>query len=198
MLRSVLLTALIAFSASVSAQGFDYNYVSVGYSQVDIDSTIQGATIDGDALGLGGSYGLNDDIFAFGSFQDGELEEPGDPDNIDVTVYDIGFGYRMPMSDTVDFVTTLSYEYMELSEPGLSVDESGLGIGVGIRANASDTIELNAGIQYVDLGTVFGDDTSFAAGVLYSLTESIDIGLNGNWGDDVSQYTLSGRFYFGK
>ncbi len=197
MLRSVLFTALLALSASATAQDFDYSFFSVGYSQIDIDDEFIGVGVDGDAFGAAGSYELNENIFLFGSLQVGELEASGFAGDVDVTVYDVGLGYRMPLSDTVDFFGTVAYEYQELEDQGVSIDDNGFGIGVGLRARVSQSIELNGGIQYVDLGDMFGDDTAFTAGGQFALTDNVELGLSGSWGDDLSIYTLSGRFYFG-
>ena len=57
---------------------------------------------------------------------------------------------------------------------------------------------MDAGIEYVDFGSGGGDDTALVLGGLYSFTPAFALGLFGSWGSDVSSYTLSGRFYFGK
>ena len=36
-MRSVFLTVLVAFSATAGAEGFDYDYFSVGYGVIDFD-----------------------------------------------------------------------------------------------------------------------------------------------------------------
>ena len=48
MLRSVLFTALIAFSASAGAQGFDYSFFQVGYERVTLDDGSFDVDGDGD------------------------------------------------------------------------------------------------------------------------------------------------------
>ena len=58
MLRSVLLTALLAFSVSAGAQGFDYNYFSVGYQRLNLDDGF--FDVDGDGFGLNGSFAVNE------------------------------------------------------------------------------------------------------------------------------------------
>ena len=78
-----------------------------------------------------------------------------------------------------------------------SNDETGFGFGVGLRFAAASNVELNAGIDYVDYGSG-GDDTALSLGGLYNFTPSFALGLAGSWGDDVSSYSLSGRFYFGQ
>ena len=194
MLRSVLFTALIAFSASASAE-FDYNYFSVGYSRVDYEDDF-GDGADGDAFGVTGSYSLNVSFFIFGGFDTGDIEDDIG-DSADLTLYNLGLGYHMPLSDNVDLIGSLSYEYSELSAFGLSIDENGFGVGLGLRAKAGDALELTGGVQHVDLDDFPGDGTFLELGAAFSISQNFQIGLNGSIGDDLSTYTLSGRYYFG-
>ena len=66
-----------------------------------------------------------------------------------------------------------------------------------MRFAASDELEVDAAIDYVDLGNG-GDETAFSLGALYNFTDAFSAGLGGSWSDDVSAYTLVGRIYFGK
>jgi HD-GYP domain-containing protein (c-di-GMP phosphodiesterase class II) len=61
MWRTSLFVLLLAFSASATAQDFDYNYFSLGYGNIDFD----GVSDDGDGFTLGGSYALTDKLHAF-------------------------------------------------------------------------------------------------------------------------------------
>lgn len=189
MLRSSLVLLLIAFSASVSAEDFDYNYFSIGYGTMDFDNV----NVDGDGFNAGGSFAINDSYHVFADYGSADLDA-----GIDATEFSAGFGWHTSLSDVVDLVAGLSYEYVELDAAGFgSVDDNGLGLGVGLRFAASDMLELTAGINHVDLSDS-GSDTGFGVGGLYDLTESFSLGLSGNWSDDVSSYSLSGRFYFGE
>jgi len=191
MLRSVLLTVLLSFALSANAEDFDYNFFSAGYSRINFDDG--NFDVDGDGFGVGGSFEVGESFFLFANYATAGLDF-----GVDLDQWDAGVGYHVPMSDAVDFYGTLSYEYAKVSASGFgSADDNGYGLGIGLRAQASDSIELNAGINYVDLGDS-GDTTAFSAGGLFSLTDNIDIGLSGSWDDDVSTYTLSGRFYFGQ
>ncbi len=192
MLRSVLFTALIAFSASAGAQDFDYNYFSVGYTRVNLDDGM--FDVDGDGLGIGGSFEVSESFFIGASYGMAEFEEQGI--EVDFDTWSAGIGWHTPLSDAVDFVTSLSYQRVDASALGLSVDDDGFGIGVGFRFAASEVIEFNGGINYVDMSDG-GDDTGYGLGVLYSLSDNVDVGLSGDWGDDSSAYGISGRFYFG-
>ena len=189
MLRSSLLIGLLAFSATAGAQGFDYNWLSVGYGMVDFDDV----NLDGDGFGIDGSYAINDDFHVFADYEMVDLDF-----GVDATTFSAGIGYNTEMSPTVDAFARLSYEYVEVDMPILgSDDDTGFGFGVGLRFAASPDVELNAGIDYVDYGSG-GDDTALALGGLYSFTPSFALGLAGSWGSDVSSYSLSGRFYFGQ
>ena len=189
MLRSLLITSLFAFSASAVADGFDYNYLSLGYGNVDFDDV----GVDGDGFGLAGSYAINDSYHAFLGYNNSSLDL-----DIDATSWGAGLGYNRELTDKVDLVARLSYEYVEIDVPlAGSDDDSGIGLGLGLRIAASDKLELNAGINQVDLSDS-GSDTGFSAGGLYSFTEAFSLGLGGNWSDDTSAYTVEGRFYFGK
>ena len=187
MLRSTLAFLILAFSATAYAEDFDYSFLSLGYGTTDFDDV----NIDGDGFTLGGSYAINNRYHLFSSYNASDLDF-----NVDATRFSAGFGYNRGLSDVVDLVAGLSYEYFELEGAGGSIDDSGLGFGVGLRFAANELLELNGGIKHVDLSDSDGD-TGFHAGGLYSFTETFSLGLNGNWSDDVSSYTLSGRFYFG-
>lgn len=189
MLRSSLILVLLVFSASASAEGFDYNYFSLGYGTMEFDDV----NVDGDGFGLAGSYAINEDFHVFAGYQSAGLDF-----GIDASTFGAGIGYNTELSPVVDAFARLSYQYVELDAPGLGgVDDNGLGFGLGLRFAASDVLELNAGIDYVDLSDS-GDDTAFSLGGLYDFTDSFALGLGGSWSDDVSSYTLSGRFYFGE
>ncbi len=191
MARSALLVILFAFSASVYADGLSYSNLTASYGQIDFD----GLNADGDRLGVGASAEIGESFFVFGSYGVGEIDDG--VFSIDVDSWNAGIGYHMPMSDSVDLVTSLSYEYVDISLPlGLgSVDDNGFGLGVGIRYAANEQVEINAGIKYVDFSDS-GDDTGFNAGLLYNLTENFAVGVAGDWGDDVTAYSIGVRFYF--
>ena len=187
MLRLSLISLILAFSASASADDFDYNFLSVGYGSINFDGGL-----DGNVFSLGGSYAVTDSYYAFFDYNAGSLDA-----GIDTTGWNAGFGYHRALSDKVDLVAELAYVYSELDIPQAgSFDDSGLGLGVGFRFAQSDKLELNAGISYVDFGD--GGETGFELGALYDINNKFSVGLGGAWADDVSMYTLSGRMYFGK
>jgi hypothetical protein len=198
MLRSTLLVILFAFSGAAFADDFSYNNVNVSYGQMNFDDGSGDA--DGDIFGVDGSFEISESVFLFAGYGAGDLEDDGGF-SVDVDNWRAGVGYHTSVSESFDLVATLSYENVELSAPGLgSVDDSGIGAGVGLRYAASDAFELNAGINYADRGDLepLIDETSIEAGALYNFNETFSVGLSGEWGEDMSTYTLAGRFYFGQ
>lgn len=188
MLRSSLLIFLLALSASASAE-FDYNFFEFSYADIEFDDI----DVDGDALGIGGSFELNDDVFLFGSYQDADLDF-----SVDATTFGIGVGYHTPLSGVADLVASVSYQWVEVDIPSFGdEDEDGFGLGVGVRFAASPEVELNGGINYVDLGDG-GDDTALSIGALYNFTDAFTAGIGGSFGDDVSSIALIARLYFGR
>jgi opacity protein-like surface antigen len=189
MLRSSLLFLLLALSATASAEEFDYNWLGFGYGTIDFDD----ANVDGNALGIDGSFAFHPDFHAFASYAAADLDF-----GFDSTSFDLGVGYNTSLSDVVDAYARLSFEYLEFEGPGGgSNDDNGYGFAVGMRFAATEQLELEGAIEYVDFSD-FGDDTALVLGGLYSFTPQFAVGLFGEWGDDVSSYTLLGRFYWGQ
>jgi len=189
MFRSSLVLLLLVSAASASAEGFDYNYIQLNYGTIEFDDV----NVDGDGVGLSGSFAINPDWHVFGAYQAAGLDF-----GIDATTFGAGIGYNTELSPVLDAYARFSYQYVKLDGNGAgSADDNGLGFGVGVRFAASKQVELNAGIDYVDFSDR-GGDTGFSVGALYNFTDAFSLGLGGSWSDDISSYTLSGRFYFGR
>lgn len=188
MRRSYVLVALLSLSAAAAAEGLDYSYVQGSYSQVEFDDI----GVDGDGFGIAGSFAISDRFAIIAGYEVADFDF-----DLETTGYEIGGLFHAPLSDRVDFVSTLSYVSLEFDVPNFgSVDDDGFGVGLGLRGMASPKVEVNGGISYVDFSDG-GDDTTFGAGVRYNFTDAVSAGLNGNWGDDTSAYGISGRIAFG-
>ena len=186
-----MLVILFAFSASVYADDFNYNSVTVSYGQLEVDDI----NLDGDVIRINGSAAINETIHVFAGYGVGEVDNAFG--SADIDQWNIGLGYNTSLSESVDFVAGLSYEYLDVAETGFpSTDDSGFGLSVGLRMAASDKFEVNAGISYIDYSD-FGDNTAFNGGLLYAFTENFSLGLNARVDDDFTEYSIGGRFYFG-
>lgn len=187
-MRAITAVLLLATASVAGAEDFSYNYLNLGYGVIEFDDV----DADGDALGIDGAFAVAENFHLFAMYELGDFDF-----DIESTAYNLGIGYNQPVSETVDVVARLSYEYFEVDAPLFgSADDSGYGLGVGLRFSPSEQFELNGGIDYVDFGDS-GDDTGFNAAALYNFTEAFSVTLRGEWTDDVSSYTLGGRFYFG-
>lgn len=194
MLRSSLVILILALSASASAQNFDYSYLTLGYGNTDFDAI----SADGEGFILGGSYAFTNKLHGFASYDAADLSSSTLLIGVDATRANAGIGYNTTMSDKLDMFARLSYEYVDLDGGvGNSIDDTGFGFGVGLRFAASNNLELNAGINYVDYSDL-GDDTSLEVGGLYNFSDSFSLGLAAETSDEVTSFALSGRFYFGK
>lgn len=187
----LLFLCLVAFSATASAQGQDlsYNFVQGSYGHIEFDDI----DVDGDGFGIEGSVELSDRFHLFGGYATADMDF-----GVDVNQLEAGVGFNTPISDTVDFIASLAYVSAEVEAAGLgSADDSGYGLGVGLRAMLTQALEVNGDIQYVDFGDDSDGDTAFGAGFLYSFTDRFAAGLSGDWDDDLSSYQLNARMFFG-
>ena len=189
MIRSTLIVALLAFSASATAQDLNYTFINATYGNVDFDDSI--LDVDGSGFGLAGSVGFTDNFHAFAEYQTAAMDF-----DVDLNILEAGIGYNHGLSDTVDIIGRLSYVDVEASAPGVPSDsEDGYAAGVGIRAALTQMVELNGGVDYVDFSES-GSETRINAGIQLNFTESISAGLKGVFWDDVTVLQLNARFYF--
>ena len=103
-----------------------------------------------------------------------------------------GHWCAQPLTPNMDLIGTLRYVDVELDTGFGSADDDGFGLGVGLRGRVTDNIELEAGINYVDLDDG-GDDTSLAAGGRYYFTPAFAVGAGFEVGDDVTSWTVGVR-----
>jgi hypothetical protein len=139
MKRALLAAAVLALTPNVLLAQMSYSAFEVSWVDVELDGGF--SNVDGDGFEIGGSYELNDDFFLFGEWQDRNLDF-----GIDGRMWEIGGGWHSAMSDTLDFVATLSFLDAEVDLGNFSADDDGLGLGAGLRARINDSFEIDAGI----------------------------------------------------
>jgi hypothetical protein len=182
----VLFLAIPAMAESPS-----FNFVQVGYQEVDLDVG-GGFDVDGDGWNLGGSVEFAQNFFGYVSYSD-----VGFDFSIDLTQLQVGMGWVTDISQNTAVFARAAYVQAEVDVPGFgSEDESGYGLGVGIRSNVTPLIELYGEIAYSDLGNG-ADTTAFGGGIFFNITKMFALGAGASTDDDVTTYGLNARLYFG-
>jgi len=187
------LTAIIALFLALPAmaESPNYNFLQLGYQAVDLDIG-GGPDVDGDGYGIGGSFEFGDNFFGFASYSDTDFDF-----NVDLTQIQAVIGWHTGLTENTDFFARAAWVDAEIDAPGFgSVDESGYGLGIGVRSNVTDLIELYGEVSYVDLGSG-ADSTAFGAGIYFNLTDNFALGLGASVDDDLTSYGANARFYFG-
>lgn len=167
---------------------FEYTYVEIGYDETEFE--VGGAgDIDGDGLTVSGSFELNSEWHVFASYGQADLDFGFDLDTLA-----IGAGYVFPLQSDIDLYGRVLYIDMEVDGPGpLNADDDGLGLQFRVRGRVSEELELEGGIQYVD---VADSDTSLQAAARYHFSDSFSAGIALTFGGDVDGIGINARFAF--
>ena len=142
-MRSILVMSVIAALSGVAfanepgktETGIDYNEVSIGYTALTADST----TYNG--YNLSGAFLVTNNIFLSADYLS--------VDSGSIAIYDLGVGYRLPISSNVDAFTTLKYASEDSS--------TGYSVGAGVRAKLTPDFDLAGSYAY---RSVTGSNTS--------------------------------------
>ncbi|MGI9222428.1 MAG: outer membrane beta-barrel protein [Woeseiaceae bacterium] len=191
MFRYLSIGALMLSSAAAMAEGPSYSYIQASYQEIDIDLG-GGFDVDGDGFGVSGSVAINDSWYVFASYGSAELENVVDLDQLG-----LGVGWHSPISETMDWFVSAAYVSAEVSANGFgSADDSGYGVGLGLRSMINPRLELAGSINYADLGD--GGDTSLGLAAWYTISGNFAAGIGADFGDDISSYGIGIRLYFDK
>lgn len=192
MFRKTLLLGVMLAPFAVCAEGLSYNYGEVSYLDTDYDTAG-----DGDGFTIGGSFAINEMFFATGSYTDGELENGTKVDLQDLSV---GVGYRTnEYTGAFDLLGTVSFESLELG----ASENSGFGLGVGLRGELSPGFEVNGGFKYKDIDKVDGFD--YGIGGVYTFTPNWAVVGSYSRGDleddrnvklESDNFRIGGRYMF--
>ncbi len=185
-IKTVIRYGAIASLVLAPAAGFaaspEYNYVEASYVNSDIDGID-----DGDGFGIAGSAVVGANICIFG-----EYSTVGFSGGVDFDVIKAGIGYKSANSGTTDVNLSVFFANAEIG----SIDENGYGLDATLRSMVSNEFELNGGITYIDFGGGFDDETSIHVGGVYSFNTSFAVVGDIDFGDDITTFSIGGRFYF--
>lgn len=179
----------LALVGGAAAAELDYNYAELRYIDTELDAGL--SDVDGDGFEIGGSLELTPSVHLFGNFQTLDFGA-----GIDLSAFEVGGGYAMPLNTGTDLVARLSYIDGEVDLPGGDADDSGFGFSAGARRMFTSRVEGRAFVNYVDLDES-GDEVSFEIAGDYFLNEQIALGASLELGDDTTSWTVGARWYFG-
>lgn len=190
MLRTIAVISSLVLGAPALAETPNWNYAEAGWQRIDIDES--GIDADADGFGIGGAFELADSWHILASYQTADFDF-----GIDFDQLTIGGGYHTAITDTTEFVADLSYVRVEASAGGSSADDDGLAGRIGLRSMLTDQFELAGFITQTELDDS-GGDTAIGGEAWYSFTPMFAAGANVSFSDDVTQYGLGFRVYFGQ
>jgi len=185
-IASAVAATLALLPLAAQSEGISYTYVEAAYVETDID----GISSNADGYALRGSIGITDNVFMFAGYADQSIS------SFDIETYNVGAGYAWPISSRTDLYGKVSYVKAEASGFGLSVDDDGFGLGIGVRHLVSDRFELEAAVNYVDLSDS-GDDTALGIGARWHFTSQFSLGAEASFADDANSYGVGLRWSFG-
>jgi hypothetical protein len=177
-----------AMLPSIALAEFVYTGVEVSYVDVEIDTGF--GTLDGDGYRFTGTYQMNSNAFLLG-----EWEEQSFDFGADGRKMEFGAGYRHALSNSLDLVATASYVNAEVSAQGLSVDDDGLGLGGGIRAQLGPSFQVEAMLRWVDFDNS-GSDTGLDLLGRYYFSDRFAFMIRTDLDDDVDTLSLGFRAEF--
>lgn len=181
--------ALLLVAVNAAAAELDYDYVELRYLDTELDAGL--FNVDGDGFEIGGSLELAQSVHLFGNFRTLDFGS-----GIDVSAFEVGGGYSMPLNTGADLVGRLSYIDGEIDSGLGDIDDSGFRFSAGIRNLFTPQIEGRAFVNYVDLDES-GDEISVALAGDYFLSDQLALGASLELGDDVTTWTLGARWFFG-
>ena len=139
-LSSILATSLFA-------NDVPYSYIDVGYASADLGED-GGLSVDGDGFALSGSAEFGGNIYGFGGYTSYGL-----PGGADLDFTSLGLGYKYGIGSSTDLNFEISYRSLGLDAPGFgeSEDNSGYGLGIGIRSMVASNVEFGAKLERLDI-----------------------------------------------
>ena len=181
------LIAMAALPMAANAGDISYDYIELGYSQIDLDGTSN----DFDGAAFNGSVSIGKDFFLYGGY--GQHES--DRGSIDLDTTRLGIGWHRGINDSTDLVLSANYLRFDVDLAGLSGDADGYEAEVGVRSAFTPNFEAEFALGYADGGDFHGD--------VYGRIQG-NYKFSGNWGlvasatfaEGGNQYLIGPRLRF--
>ena len=189
---ALLATFSSGFSAPLNAGDLNYSYIEGRFlldAELDADNFSENA--DGDGIRFGGSFRLSNEFYAFGSYEDDDLEFRNI--DIDFSLLKFGAGYILPINSTWDSNFSFAYGKYEADTRVGDTDENGFELSAGARGMVKPEIELRGALHYTDYED---SDTYFTLGGDYFFAPNVSAGLEIDLGGDYESMSIGAKYYF--
>lgn len=190
LLGPVLLLA--AWPSAAAANDFNYTYLEAGVVRLD-DRDLD---VTGTGFGIDGSLAVLQNLYLFGGYTDAKIDVDGIPFKVTESLAVAGLGLHTPVSDRVDAVAEAAYLHARASGGGFSLSDSGYGLAGGVRAWATEALEVNGAVEYTRFNDDDGGDTSYDVGAVLSVTDPLAVALDVSKSGQFWTYAVSLRGYF--
>lgn len=163
--------------------GPSYNYLQLNAGLTryeDLDD-------DGEILGIAASFELSNSIFIYADYGDRSANAGGVLS--DFTALEVGVGAYVAVAPSVHFFASAGFLS---TDSDLSGDEDGHALVAGLRAKASDQLELNGGLKETSTGE---DDSALWFGAIFNLTDKLGVSATFTNGDDYDGIMVGLRLY---
>ena len=195
MLITALLVAspLISFAGDQASNGLSYNYVGIGYAAADYDN--DGASFKLKGYGIEASGLITENIFLVGDLFNAstkKIKVDGTTYSIDLdyTAYELGLGYRMPISNGTDVYGIVSRHNQKLKANGENVSDTNNAFTIGIKTLLADSVELDAS------GGALDGDFRGKLSLQYKVASNVGFVASYSTMRDGSQYQFGVRYLY--
>jgi len=175
-------------SGKTTKSELSYTYLQVDYDSHDFDPPGPPDSINGDGFTFSGAFQLKNNWHVYGAYGKENLDF-----GIDLDTWTIGLGYSYSVKENVDLYGRVLYIDASADYGANTVHDDGLGLQFRVRSRVNDKLEIEGGIQYLDLEN---SDTSLQGSVRYYFTRSFSAGLGVTIGGDFEGLGINARYSF--
>lgn len=180
-----LALALISTPTVSIAQSFSYTFISGNFEifSEDIDGISE--DLEGDGINLSFSFAVATNIAITGGYSTGsaDVTSGGTTLDADIDVGGVGFLFHTPINQTTDFFAGIdlikgNVDLKINGSPQPSEDSDGNSIFAGIRAMATDKVELKGILERTEIEDDNNTDINFEASYYIDKLFSLDFGYS--------------------
>lgn len=198
-MKKLLIAALFAVSPTLSfaadqvSNGLSYNHIGLAYGVSDVDS--DGTSFKLKGYGIEASGLVTENIFLVGNLYNAstnKVKVSGTSYSLDVDFnsYELGLGYRMPISNGTDVYGIIGGQNQKITASGANENNTYAAFAIGIKTLLVDSLQLDAN------GGMLDGDFRGKLELQYKITPTIGVVANYTTMKDATQYNLGVRYLY--